>query len=140
MKKVIRIVCIIFLGFITIMMPIISYDSWKEQQAFSKGDKGKTEAIIKVDEHKVKTYNYKENGYGVDAEKSAWRDGDKVTVYYLKDKPDMVAENPYVYHTKREIFAPLMWFILLGIAVITEFYVRYLTKKIELEIGCDADD
>lgn len=129
MKKIVRIFIIVFICVITILMPVISFNFWKDQQYFSKGDKEKTEAIIKVDKHKVKTYNYKENNYGVDAEKSAWQDGDKVTIYYLKNRPEMVAENPYSYHSSLEIFFPLIWFILLGIVVINEMYMRYLIKK-----------
>lgn len=122
MKKILFILGAVFLVGITILMPVISYTSWKDQQDFSRGDKGRTEAVIKVDEHKVKTYNYKENHYGVDASKSSWKDGDKVTVYFLENRPEIVSENPYVYNSKIEIIAPLIWLVLfVGIILLNIF-------------------
>lgn len=125
MRKILFILGAVFLVGITILMPIISYTSWKDQQIFLKGDKGKTEAVIKVDEHNVKTYNYEENNYGVDASKSSWEDGDTVTVYFLKNRPDIVAENPYVYNSKTEIIAPLIWFIFLGSIILCGIFTRF---------------
>lgn len=69
MKKFLIALSIFFLGSIAVLMPVVSYTSWKQQQEFSNGEKVKTEALIKVDDG-VKTYNYKENNYGVDASKS----------------------------------------------------------------------
>ena len=130
MKKILFIFGLIFLSFITLLMPIISYTSWKEQQNFLTGDKGKAKALIKIDAYNVKTYNYKENDYGVDASKSSWREGDVVTVYFLKDRPYIVAENPYVYNSKLDILAPLIWFILLGGIITWIVSTRYLINKL----------
>lgn len=130
MKKILFIFGLIFLSFITLLMPIISYASWKEQQNFLTGDKGKAKALIKIDAYNVKTYNYKENDYGVDASKSSWREGDVVTVYFLKDRPYIVAENPYVYNSKLDILAPLIWFILLGGIITWIVSTRYLINKL----------
>lgn len=130
LKKFIFILGIFFLSMVTISMPVISYSSWKDQQNFSKGDKGKAEALIKVDEHNVKTYNFKENEYGVDASKSSWKKGDKVTIYFLKSKPYIVAENPYVYNSKFDILSPLIWFIFCGGMTIWIVCIHYLHKKL----------
>lgn len=128
MKKFLIALSILFLGSVTVLMPVISYTSWKQQQEFSNGDKIKTKALIKVEDG-VKTYNYKENDYGVDASKSSFEAGDTVTVYLLKNKPYIVAENPYVYQSKVEIFMPLFWFVLLGLATINLIRMNYLLYK-----------
>lgn len=128
MKKFLIALSILFLGSVTVLMPVISYTSWKQQQEFSNGDKLKTKALIKVEDG-VKTYNYKENDYGVDASKSSFEAGDTVTVYLLKNKPYIVAENPYVYQSKVEIFMPLFWFVLLGLATINLIRMNYLLYK-----------
>ncbi|EOT46480.1 MULTISPECIES: hypothetical protein [Enterococcus] len=128
MKKFLIALSILFLGSVTVLMPVISYTSWKQQQEFSNGDKLKTKALIKVEDG-VKTYNYKENDYGVDASKSSFEAGDIVTVYLLKNKPYIVAENPYVYQSKVEIFMPLFWFVLLGLATINLIRMNYLLYK-----------
>lgn len=128
MKKFLIALSILFLGSVTVLMPVISYTSWKQQREFSNGDKIKTKALIKVEDG-VKTYNYKENDYGVDASKSSFEAGDIVTVYLLKNKPYIVAENPYVYQSKVEIFMPLFWFVLLGLATINLIRMNYLLYK-----------
>ena len=128
MKKFLIALSILFLGSVTVLMPVISYTSWKQQQEFSNGDKLKTKALIKVEDG-VKTYNYKENDYGVDASKSSFEAGDTVTVYLLKNKQYIVAENPYVYQSKVEIFMPLFWFVLLGLATINLIRMNYLLYK-----------
>lgn len=128
MKKFLIALSILFLGSVTVLMPVISYTSWKQQQEFSNGEKVKTEALIKVDDG-VKTYNYKENDYGVDASKSSFEAGDIVPVYFLKNKPYIVAENPYVYQSKADIFMPLFWFVFLGWATINLIRMNYLVDK-----------
>lgn len=90
MTKFLRIVFYIFLSITMLMMLISSYSSWKDQQAFSNGVKEKATATIKIDKHNVKTYNYQGNDYGIDASKSVWMNGDKVTIYFLKDRPYIV--------------------------------------------------
>lgn len=85
----------------------------------------KTSATIQVDDHGVKTYHYEGIDYGIDASKSSFRDGNHITVYFLKDKPYIVAENPYVYHSKLEIIAPLLWFfILLGFGILSRYFKK----------------
>ncbi|MGX7197921.1 hypothetical protein [Enterococcus olivae] len=130
MRKILFILGMIFLGGVTILMPISSYSFWQDQQMFLHGEKGQTEALIKVDEHKIKTYNFKENDYGVDASKSSWREGDKVTIYFLRSKPYMVSENPYVYHTTAEIFMPLVWCVFVGGLLLGLIYTRSLISKL----------
>ncbi|MHC5228209.1 hypothetical protein ACYSNW_08025 [Enterococcus sp. LJL99] len=117
MNKIFNAIFYVFIIFAMIMMLFVSYTSWKNQKLFSEGDKETTIATIKIDENKVKTYNYKENDYGVDASKSLRNSGDKVTVYFLKDKPDIVSENPYVYNSQMDILFPLIWF-LIGLGII----------------------
>lgn len=117
MNKIFNAIFYVFIIFAMVMMLFVSYTSWKNQKLFSEGDKETTIATIKIDENKVKTYNYKENDYGVDASKSLRNSGDKVTVYFLKDKPDIVAENPYVYNSQMDILFPLIWF-LIGLGII----------------------
>lgn len=130
MKKIIKTIVFIFIGITMAMMLFASYGSWKDQQMFSKGEKEKTVATIKVDENKVKTYNYQGNDYGVDASKSAWKNGDKVTVYFLKDQPYIVSENPYIYNSKTDILFPLIWFLIgLGI-IVSNLYISYLTRQL----------
>ncbi len=131
MKKILKIVAYLFIIFIIAMLLLASYSSFKDQQLFSKGDKEKTVATIQIDEHNVKTYNYQGIEYGVDASKSKWKDGDKVTVYYLKDTPYIVAENPYIYHSKTEILVPLIWVLILLGVVMSHLYIHYLSRQLK---------
>ncbi|MGM0123281.1 hypothetical protein IGI37_000647 [Enterococcus sp. AZ194] len=119
-----------FYGVIVLLMVVMVHGFWGDQQTFSTSEKEKTTATIQVDEHKVKTYNFPENDYGVEASKSAWRDGDEVTIYYLKDQPDVVAENPYTYHSKSEIFSPLFTILIFLLLIAIDIFVRYVMHRL----------
>ncbi len=113
-QKYLKIIANIFLVMISILLIISSYSSWKEQREFSRGEKRMAIAKIKVDSHHVKTYNFSENPYGVDAYQSKFRNGDAVKIYFLKHKPYVVSENPYIVHSAPEIIAPIIWSVILG--------------------------
>ncbi|MFS1229198.1 hypothetical protein [Enterococcus lactis] len=113
-QKYLNIIGNIFLLIVVSVLLIFSaYSSWKDQQAFSMGEKSFAMAQIKVDSNHVKTYNFSENSYGVDASASKFRNGDVVKIYFLKSKPYMVAENPYVYQSVSDIFLPIIWAVII---------------------------
>lgn len=135
MKKTFKIIAYIFVGIITLMMPFISYSNWKDQKAFIEGDKQETIATIKVDEQNVKTYNFKENDYGVEASKSTWQAGDQVTIYFLKNQPYIVSENPYIYKTTTEIIMPLIWLIIIVIVVVIQINTNRFLSRLSVEVA-----
>ena len=108
-KKYLKILANIFLAAIIILLIVSSSSSWQDQREFSRGEKNTAIAKIKVDRNNVKTYNFSENSYGVDASKSKFKNNDTVKVYFLKKKPYIVSENPYIYHSTTEIIIPIIW-------------------------------
>lgn len=107
-KKYLKILANIFLAAIIILLIVSSSSSWQDQREFSRGEKNTAIAKIEVDRNNVKTYNFSENSYGVDASKSKFKNNDTVKVYFLKKKPYIVSENPYIYHSTTEIIIPII--------------------------------
>lgn len=95
-------VATVFLVVVTLLLFYISFSNYRSNQAYLHSERVKTEAVIKEDEQGVKTYNFSGNPYGVTnsanwiRNKDIGKDGEKVTIYYQKDKPWVVytEKNP----------------------------------------------
>lgn len=123
LDKWLKNISFILLILFAIVMPIVTYSNWHNQQMFRTGEKKETTAIVRIDENKVKTYDYPENDYGVDARDSKAKDGESVTLYYLKNQPDMVSEKKDEYIPKKNIL------ISLGLSVFFIVLVFWKTSK-----------
>lgn len=85
----------VFLVIIILLMFYISFSNYRSNQEYLHSERIKAEAVIK-EEDGVKTYNFPANSYGVTSSanwirnKDIGKDGEKVTIYYQKDKPWVV--------------------------------------------------
>lgn len=125
LDKWLKNISFILLILFAIVMPLVTYSNWHNQQMFKTGEKKETTAIVRIDENKVKTYDYPENDYGVDARDSKAKDGESVTLYYLKNQPDMVSEKKDEYIPQKNIL------ISLGLSV---FFIVLVFWKISKRI------
>ena len=93
----------IMLCLFAIVMPIVTYSNWHNQQVFQGGEKLATTAIIEVDSHNLKVYRFPENKSVVSAKYSEYDEGETLTLYYLEDNPDMVSESRNHYVPQKDI-------------------------------------
>ncbi|MGM0122823.1 hypothetical protein IGI37_000189 [Enterococcus sp. AZ194] len=117
MRKFLQKFSSILLIFVAILLFIAAFSEWQDQRAFVTGEKKKRWQRLGW----MKTYRFAENSYPVVAKDSSWKDGDEIPIFFLKSRPYMVAENPYVYHSDATIQSSLvggLFFLLFAIGSI----------------------
>ena len=93
--KVQRFLSIMFI-LLGLLFFYIAYSTWEMQQEFIKSEKVQTVAVVAVDEQGGKTLNFSGNSYGV-AIDDPHLDGERVKIYYQKNKPYRVSTSKTQY-------------------------------------------
>lgn len=101
-KTTSRIVVIVF-GF---FMFFIFYSNWQMEKEFITSEKGRTLGTIHI-EKGVQTINFPENNYGVAFKGSKREEGERVYIYFQKNKPYRISTSKNHYQPKKEVYGPI---------------------------------
>lgn len=115
------------------LMFYLAYSSYQANQEFLNSERVKTIAVIKENDG-VKTYNYSANEYGVVGNDPDIKDigkvGEKVTIYYQKDKPYVVYRSQNPKNIWQNVWTGIFWGVAFLLIVITlQVLLPWLVKR-----------
>lgn len=115
------------------LMFYLAYSSYQANQEFLNSERVKTIAVIKENDG-VKTYNYSANEYGVVGKDPDIKDigkvGEKVTIYYQKDKSYVVYRSQNPRNIWQNVWTGIFWGVAFLLIVITlQVLLPWLVKR-----------